>query len=96
MDNEVGTAFKRVLEKQGMKFKLGTKVVASEVTDSGVKLTVEPANGGEQSIVETDVVLVATGRRPFTAGLGLEDVGVQVRIALSNSVCFLMVGGFAA
>jgi dihydrolipoamide dehydrogenase len=78
MDGEVGKAFERVLAKQGMKFRLGTKVTAAEATDAGVKLTVEKAAGGAPETIEADVVLVAIGRRPFTAGLGLEEAGVAL------------------
>lgn len=77
LDQELSTAFQRTLKKQGMKFHMGTKVVASEVTDSGVILTAEPAAGGEQKTLECDVCLVATGRRPFTTGLGLEGLGIE-------------------
>lgn len=77
MDTEVSKQFMRTLKGQGMKFKLGTKVTASDVTDSGVTLTVEPSKGGEATTLEADVVLVATGRRPYTTGLGLEEVGVK-------------------
>jgi dihydrolipoamide dehydrogenase len=78
MDGEVGKAFERVLAKQGLKFRLGTKVTAAEATDAGVKLTVEKAAGGAPETIEADVVLVAIGRRPFTAGLGLEEAGVAL------------------
>jgi|TARA_B110000977_G_C10680857_1_gene339478 dihydrolipoamide dehydrogenase len=71
--------FTRVLKKQGMKFKLSTKVVASEVTPEGqVKLTMEPSAGGDAEEMLVDVALVSTGRRPLTANLGLEDVGIQM------------------
>ena len=70
--------FQRALTKQGFKFKLGTKVSGAEVTDSGVKLTLEPAKGGPAETLEADIVLVSTGRRPFTQGLGLEEVGVEL------------------
>jgi len=76
MDAEVATAFQRALTKQGMTFKLGTKVTAAKVTPGGVELTVEPARGGAPEAVKGDVVLVAIGRRPYTEGLGLETVGV--------------------
>jgi dihydrolipoamide dehydrogenase len=78
LDHELSTSFERTLRKQGMKFHMSTKVVASTVTDSGVTLTVEPAAGGEQKTIECDVCLVATGRRPFTAGLGLESLGIEL------------------
>ena len=77
MDAEVATAFQRALTKQGMTFKMGTKVTAAKVTAEGVELTVEPAKGGAPETLKGDVVLVAIGRRPYTEGLGLETVGVS-------------------
>jgi dihydrolipoamide dehydrogenase len=76
MDSDLATAFQRALTKQGMTFKLGAKVMGSKVTKDGVELTVEPAAGGAAETLTGDVVLVAIGRRPYTAGLGLETVGV--------------------
>ncbi|MBX9707025.1 MAG: dihydrolipoyl dehydrogenase, partial [Caulobacteraceae bacterium] len=76
MDSDLATAFQRALTKQGMTFKLGSKVTGSKVTKDGVELTVEPAAGGTAETLTGDVVLVAIGRRPYTAGLGLETVGV--------------------
>jgi dihydrolipoamide dehydrogenase len=78
MDGEIGKTFERVLGKQGVKFKLKTKVTAAEKTDAGVRLTLEPADGGEAQSMEADVVLVAIGRRPYYAGLGLEEAGVAL------------------
>ncbi|KAG0475060.1 hypothetical protein HPP92_014746 [Vanilla planifolia] len=77
MDGEVRKQFQRMLEKQKMKFVLKTKVVGVDTSGDGVKLTLEPAAGGEQSTLEADIVLVAAGRIPFTEGLGLEKIGVQ-------------------
>jgi len=77
MDDEVSKQFQRILKKQGMEFKLGTKVTGAKTTKSGVQLTVEPAKGGEAETVDCDAVLVAIGRRPYTQGLGLETVGVK-------------------
>lgn len=77
MDGEVRKQFQRMLEKQKMKFMLKTKVVGVDTSGEGVKLTIEPAAGGEQSTLEADVVLVSAGRVPFTDGLGLEKLGVE-------------------
>ena len=77
MDAEVATAFQRGLTKQGMTFRMGTKVTAAKVDDTGVELTVEPAAGGAAETVRGDVVLVAIGRRPYTDGLGLEVLGIE-------------------
>ncbi|CAK9021773.1 Dihydrolipoyl dehydrogenase, partial [Durusdinium trenchii] len=78
MDKELTKYLDRVLKKQGLKFKMKTKVTGTEVTDAGVKVTVEPAAGGDAEEIEADVVLVATGRRPYTAGLGLEELGIPL------------------
>merc|ERR1712113_50752 len=78
MDKELSKEFMKTLKKQGMKFNLSHKVTSSEVTGDGVTLQVEPSAGGETKTENYDVVLVATGRRPFTKGLGLEDIGVQM------------------
>jgi dihydrolipoamide dehydrogenase len=77
MDLETGDKFKSILTKQGFKFALSSKVVKSEITGEGVKLTVEPSKGGEAKVMEFDVVLVATGRRAFTKGLGLAEMGIK-------------------
>ncbi len=77
MDAEIAKTFERVLGKQGIKFRLGTKVTAADTSGTPIKLTVEPAKGGEAETIETDVVLVAIGRRAFTDGLGLDALGVK-------------------
>ena len=77
MDAEVATAFQRGLTKQGMTFKMGTKVTSAKAAKDGVVLTLEPAAGGAAETLTADVVLVAIGRRPYTAGLGLESVGIE-------------------
>ena len=76
MDGDISKTLQRILKKQGMTFRMSTKVTAAKKTRSGVSLTVEPAKGGESETLEADVVLVAVGRRPFTEGLGLENVGI--------------------
>lgn len=78
MDLETCKAFQRILEKQGISFRLGAKVTGVDAIKGGVKLHVEPAAGGEKTTIGADVVLVAIGRKPFTAGLGLEAVGVAL------------------
>ncbi|MBO6805376.1 MAG: FAD-dependent oxidoreductase, partial [Thalassospira sp.] len=59
-------------------FKLGHKVTGAKTTKSGVTLTVEPSKGGDAEELKADVVLVAIGRRPYTKGLGLDTVGVEL------------------
>ena len=68
MDGEVSQQFKRMLEKQGLKFHLGYKVASVERTKTGAKVTVEPRDGGEAKTFEADVVLLAIGRKPNTEG----------------------------
>ena len=75
MDGEVAKAFQRALTKQGMTFRLGAKVTGAKA-GKAVALTVEPVAGGAAETIEADYVLVATGRRPYTEGLGLETVGI--------------------
>jgi dihydrolipoamide dehydrogenase len=78
IDSEVAKEFQKVLTKQGLKFKLSTKVDSAVKGPNGVKLTLSPKAGGAVEELEADVVLVATGRRPFTKGLGLEKLGVAM------------------
>jgi dihydrolipoamide dehydrogenase len=77
-DSEVAKQFQRVLKKQGFDFKLGTKVTGIEKTKSGLKVSVEPAAGGDTDVIEADYALVAIGRRPYTDGLGLAEAGVEM------------------
>ena len=76
MDGEVAKQFERILGKQGMKFKLGTKVTKAVKGADGVTLTLEPAKGGAASELKADVVLLAIGRRAYTEGLGAKEAGV--------------------
>ncbi len=78
MDSEIAKQFERTLGKQGIKFRLGTKVVAARRGNDGVTLTLEPAKGGPPEEMKADVVLVAIGRRPYTEGLGLAEAGVAL------------------
>lgn len=78
VDSEIANDFLKILKKQKMKFKLSTKVVTSSVVDGKVRLEVEKSAGGGAETLEADVVLVATGRRPYTEGLGLKEAGVEM------------------
>ncbi|MBX7200249.1 MAG: dihydrolipoyl dehydrogenase [Rhodospirillaceae bacterium] len=78
MDGEVRKQMQRILEKQGMKFKLGHKVTEAKPGKDGVAVKIEPAKGGAAESLTADVVLVAVGRGPFTKGLGLDTAGVTV------------------
>ena len=78
MDREAGREMHRILKKQGLEFKLGSKVVEARTGNDGVQLKIEPAKGGAPETLTADVVLVSVGRRPFTAGLGLDTVGIKM------------------
>ncbi len=78
MDGEVVKQATRTFKKQGIKFKLATKVVGAKAAKSGVTLNIEAAAGGKAEELKADVVLVSVGRKPYTTALGLEDVGVQL------------------
>lgn len=78
LDGEVSKTFQRILGKQGIKFQLSTKVVGVEKSGNSLKVHTEAAAGGSAQTIDTDVMLVSIGRRPYTAGLGLEKVGVKL------------------
>ena len=78
MDGEVAKQFQRILTKQGFTFKLSSKVTKVETGKSGAKVTVEPAAGGTAETLDADVVLVAIGRTPYSEGLGLSELGVEL------------------
>ncbi|MBM3543700.1 MAG: dihydrolipoyl dehydrogenase [Alphaproteobacteria bacterium] len=77
LDAEVARHLQRVLEKQGIAFKLGTKVTGVDAKGKSLKLTLEPAAGGKSETLDTDVLLVAVGRVPNTEGLGLAKAGIK-------------------
>jgi dihydrolipoamide dehydrogenase len=78
MDGEVAKQFQKMLAKQGIEFRLGAKVTAVKKSGKGAEVTFEPAKGGDAETVKADAVLVATGRRPFTDGLGLQEAGIAL------------------
>ncbi len=78
MDAEVGKQFQRILGKQGMTFKLSSKVTGVDTSGKTLKASVEPAAGGAAETIEADVVLVSIGRVPYTEGLGLTELGVAM------------------
>ena len=78
MDGEVRRQAQRLFEKQGMTFKLSSKVTAVDASGKRLKVSVEPAKGGTAESIEADVVLVSIGRVPYTEGLGLKELGVKL------------------
>jgi dihydrolipoamide dehydrogenase len=78
MDGDVSKQFQRMLAKQGVDINLSSKVTGVEKGGKGAKVTFEPVAGGAAQTVEADVVLISTGRIPYTAGLGLEEAGVAL------------------
>ena len=77
MDGEVSAQMTRLLERQGMTFRTATKAIGAERRGDSLRVALEPVDGGGGETVDCDAVLVAVGRRPFTDGLGLEEVGVE-------------------
>nr|XP_014088431.1 dihydrolipoyl dehydrogenase, mitochondrial [Bactrocera oleae] len=76
IDIEVSKTFQKVLTKQGLKFLLGTKVLAAQRSGNNVTVSVENAKSGEKQDISCDALLVSVGRRPYTEGLGLDAVGI--------------------
>ncbi len=74
-DAEVAKEAEKTFKKQGLTFKLGTKVTGVEKQKAKLKVSVEPAKGGAAETLDADIVIVAIGRKPYTEGLGLEAVG---------------------
>ncbi|MFT2213799.1 dihydrolipoyl dehydrogenase [Rhizobium giardinii] len=88
MDGDVAKQFQRMLAKQGIDIKLSAKVTGVEKQGSGARVTFEPVKGGDAATIDAEVVLIATGRKPFTEGLGLARAGVVMdtrgRVEINN------------
>ncbi|MEP3264972.1 MAG: dihydrolipoyl dehydrogenase [Hyphomicrobiales bacterium] len=78
MDGKVSKKFLSMLKKQGMKFELSAKVTDVQKSKSGATVTYEPVAGGDAQSANANIVLISTGRLPYTAGLGLEDAGIAM------------------
>jgi dihydrolipoamide dehydrogenase len=78
IDAEVARQFHRLLERQGMTFRLSSKVTGVSKKGKVLSVSAEPATGGDATVLDADIVLVAIGRRPYTNDLGLEDIGVKL------------------
>ncbi|WP_018902325.1 dihydrolipoyl dehydrogenase [Rhizobium sp. 2MFCol3.1] len=99
MDADVSKQFQRMLAKQGVDINLSSKVTGVEKGGKGAKVTFEPVAGGAAQTVEADVVLISTGRIPYTAGLGLEEAGVALdnrgRVEIDGHFCTNVAGIYA-
>ena len=78
MDAEVAKTFQRILSKQGLKFVLGAAVQSVTKTDTGATVSYKLKKNDSEASLDAEIVLVATGRKPYTAGLGLEALGVEM------------------
>jgi len=78
MDLEVCKQFQRMLEKQGFKFHMSSKVTGVMKKGKAASVAFEPVAGGEAKTIDADKVLIATGRVPYTQGLGLEELGITL------------------
>ncbi|WP_170377769.1 dihydrolipoyl dehydrogenase [Ruegeria atlantica] len=78
MDPEVQKTFQRILKKQGLKFVMGAAVQKTEATKTKAKVTYKLLKDDSEHVIDADTVLVATGRKPFSDGLGLEALGVEM------------------
>ncbi len=78
MDNEIRKEAHKVLEKQGLEFKMSAKVTGAKASSKDVTLTLEPASGGKAETLRAEIVLVAVGRKAFTDNLGLSSIGVDM------------------
>ena len=78
MDAEVAKTFQKILTKQGVKFILGAAVQGVDANETGAKVTYKLRKNDTEASLDADIVLVATGRKPFTTGLGLEALGVEM------------------
>ena len=78
MDKDVQRTFKKILEKQGLTFVMGAAVQGVEASKTKAKVKYQPKAGGDEQVIDADVVLVATGRKPYAEGLGLDALGVEM------------------
>jgi dihydrolipoamide dehydrogenase len=98
MDTDTAKQFQRIIEKQGVSFKLSSKVTGVIKSKSGATVTFEPVAGGDAQTLEADIVLVATGRRPYTIGLGLEEAGIAMergQVVINDHFCTSVAGIYA-
>jgi dihydrolipoamide dehydrogenase len=87
LDKEIAAAFGKMMSRQGMRLRLGVRVAGATAVEGGAIVEFAPAAGGDPQTIRCDKVLVATGRRPFTEGLGLDALGLETdrRGSIPNS-----------
>jgi len=78
IDMDISKQFQRIMTKQGMKFKLNTKVTGAKKEGGKISVSVEGVKDGKTEDLEADVLLVCVGRRPYTSNLGLEELGIEL------------------
>jgi len=78
IDMDISKSFQRIMTKQGLKFKLNTKVTGAQKNGEKITVTVESVKDGKTEDLEADVLLVCVGRRPFTNNLGLQELGIEL------------------
>ena len=78
MDREISRHAQRIFKRQGLEFRLSQKVTSASIAGQGVRLKLEPVAGGDAEELVADIVLLAIGRRPYTEGLGLRELGVTL------------------
>ena len=90
MDREVSNEFQKILTKQDIKFKMGSKVNSVNSKGSSVTINYTDIKNSKESIIEVDKVLISVGRKPYTEGLNLSKVGVKKdnkgRIEVNNKL----------
>merc|ERR1712107_790986 len=78
IDMDISKQFQRIMTKQGMKFKLNTKVTGAKKEGGKISVSVEGVKDGKTEDLEADVLFVCVGRRPYTSNLGLEELGIEL------------------
>ena len=78
IDMDISKSFQRIMTKQGLKFKLNTKVTGAKKEGGKITVSVEGVKDGKTEELEADVLLVCVGRRPYTANLGLQELGIEL------------------
>lgn len=88
LDDDIADSFKKILTKQGLTILTGHKVTGGKNNGTSGEVTIEPVKGGESKVLKGDHILISTGRRPYSEGLGAKEVGVNFdehnRVVIDN------------